>query len=405
MATEASIATARLRPVIGEQHSFTREQTPCVPLGLSGREHEEKATRQKRYGRNSDSGVSAPLCASRRSDSLALAVVLIAFLGWCRTRLQDQDPAGDHQVTYGSASDPSPPPSETFANFALAEHRGRTLHVAAQDRAPDADARALLGELLKQARVEGGHPTQADLSRLLGIDRTGVTRTETGGALPNWEILLEWLAQCGVSGLAEAAIIGIWKLGKVWGEPGKARTAPWFSAEAVAHTLRYWSPTVIPGLFQTATYARTLFEVMGHDAAKIDEDVNDRIKRQSILARPNPPTVICVLDEAVLDKLIGSPEIMREQCQHLLDVSQSVVIQIVPNDLGGHAGLGGSISLAATDDAPELLLSDGLVEDQVTAEPALLHRVSATFERVRAEALPRAVSRRVIKEATERWSK
>jgi DNA-binding XRE family transcriptional regulator len=277
--------------------------------------------------------------------------------------------------------------------------------VAAQDRTPDADARALLGELLRQARIEGGHPTQADLAGLLGIDRTGVTRTETGGALPNWEVMREWLIQCGVSGLAEAAIIGIWKLGKTWGEPSRAKTAPWFSAEAVAHTLRYWSPTVIPGLFQTAPYARTLFEIMGHDGARINEDVDDRIKRQAILTRANPPTVICVLDESVLHKFIGSPEIMREQCQHLLDVSQSVVVQIVPNDIGGHAGLGGSISLAATDDAPELLLSDGLVEDHVTAEPALVHRVSATFERVRAEALPRSASRRVITEAMERWSR
>jgi DNA-binding XRE family transcriptional regulator len=277
--------------------------------------------------------------------------------------------------------------------------------LAAQDRTPDADARALLGELLKQARMEGGHPTQADLSSLLGIDRTGVTRTETGGALPNWEVMGEWLAQCGVSGLAEAAIIGIWKLGKTWGEPSKAKTAPWFSTEAIAHTLRYWSPTVIPGLFQTASYARALFAVMGHDEARIREDVEDRIRRQSIITRPDPPTVIVVLDESVLYRLIGSPEVMREQCAQLLDVSQPVVIQVVPSDIGGHAGLGGSISLAATDEAPELLLSDGLVEDQVTAEPGLVHRVSATFERVRAEALPRAASRRVITEAMERWSR
>lgn len=276
--------------------------------------------------------------------------------------------------------------------------------MAAQDRTPDADARALLGELLRQARVEAGHPTQADLAALLGIDRTGVTRTETGGALPNWEVMREWLTQCGISGLAEAAITGIWKLGKTWGEPSKAKTAPWFSTEAIAHTLRYWSPTVIPGLFQTAPYARALFTVMGHDEARISENVEDRTKRQSILARPNPPTVIVVLDESVLYRLIGSPETMREQCTQLLELSQSVVVQVVPGDIGGHAGLGGSISLAATDEAPELLLSDGLVEDHVTADHGLVHRVSATFERVRAEALPRSASRRVISEALETWN-
>jgi hypothetical protein len=143
---------------------------------------------------------------------------------------------------------------------------------------------------------------------------------------------------------------------------------------------------------------------MGHDEAKIAELVSDRTARQSILARDQPPTVIVVLDEHVLDRLIGSPETMREQCARLLELPESIVVQIVPSDTGAHTGLGGTISLAATDDAPELLLSDRLVEDQVTAAPALIHRVSATFERVRAEALPRSASRRIISEKIDTWS-
>jgi hypothetical protein len=276
--------------------------------------------------------------------------------------------------------------------------------MAAQDRSPEIDARALLGELLKQARLEAGFKTQADLSGLIGIDRTGVTRTETGGALVNFDVLGEWLIQCSVSGLAKAAIIGLWNLAKAWGEPGRARTAPWFEQEAKAHTLRYWSPTVIPGLFQTPAYSRALFTAMGHDEAKIAEYVQDRTARQSILARSQPPTVIVVLDEYVLHRLIGSPEVMRDQCARLLDLPESIVLQIVPSDTGAHAGLGGTISLAAAHDAPELLLSDGLVEDQVTADPALVHRVLGTFERVRAEALPKSASRRIIAEKMETWN-
>jgi hypothetical protein len=53
---------------------------------------------------------------------------------------------------------------------------------------------------------------------------------------------------------------------------------------------------------------------------------------------------------------------MFEQLAHLVELSGKVVIQIVPGSLGASAGLGGAINLAASDDAPELLGSEALVE-------------------------------------------
>jgi hypothetical protein len=212
----------------------------------------------------------------------------------------------------------------------------------------------------------------------------------------------EWLTQCGVSGLARAAIEGLWRLAKAWGEPAKARTAPWFETEAEAHTLRYYSPTVMPGIVQTADYARTLFTVMGYDNAKVDELVKDRIARQALLTRPEPPSVIIVIDEFVLDRPVGSAQIMHDQCTRLLNLSASIVIQVVPRDLGEHPGLGGTINLATADGVPELLVSDGLAEDQVTNNPAKVRRASAIFDTVRAEALPRSATRRRLTEAIEK---
>jgi hypothetical protein len=67
-------------------------------------------------------------------------------------------------------------------------------------------------------------------------------------------------------------------------------------------------------------------------------------------------------------------------------------------------GLGGAINLAATDTAPELLLSDGLVEDQLSQDPATVRKARATFSGVRADALNRADSRSALMEAMDRWS-
>src|SRR5882672_1629103 len=98
----------------------------------------------------------------------------------------------------------------------------------AQDRTPEADARALLGELLKAARFEAEYPTQAELSRILGVDPSGVTRAETGTRLLASQVMDDWLTQCSVGGLARRALEGIWRLAKTWGDPARARTEPWF---------------------------------------------------------------------------------------------------------------------------------------------------------------------------------
>jgi hypothetical protein len=240
---------------------------------------------------------------------------------------------------------------------------------------------------------------------LLRVDQSAVTRAETGNRLVNSDLMGEWLTQCGVGGLARKAIEGIWLLAKTWGDPSRARTQPWFETEAAAHTLRYWQPTIVPGLFQTADYARALFQAMGKDAATVAQDVDARMARQSVFERPVLPTVIVVLDETVLHRLIGSPQVMREQCARLLELSEQIVMQVVPSEIGANPGLGGPLSLAAADELPELLLSGGLVEDQVTNNGARVRQAGATFDSVRAEALPRGASRQRISEAMETWSR
>ena len=98
---------------------------------------------------------------------------------------------------------------------------------------------------------------------------------------------------------------------------------------------------------------------------------------------------------------------MRDQIARLLALSDmpTVTIHVLPSSHGATPGLGGAIQLATTADAPELLLSDSLVEDQLTNSPEVVRRTSSTFNSVRADALNRAGSRDILTEAMERWSK
>jgi transcriptional regulator with XRE-family HTH domain len=275
-----------------------------------------------------------------------------------------------------------------------------------QSRDPGTDAGALLGDNLRLARTQAGYRSQDALADALGTDRTVIAKTETGERPPNDILFNAWLEKCEVTGLARTALEGERRLARSKEGPVKVWVAPWFETEAKAHTLRYWAPVIVPGLVQTPDYARELFAAMALDEVKVNEFLEVRMGRQEIIDRPEPPDITIVLWEPVLHHQIGTPHVMREQLARLVDLSRrpAVTIHILPSRHGANPGLGGAINLAATDTAPELLLSDGLVEDHLSQDPAIVRKARATFSSVRADALNRADSRNALVEAMERWS-
>ncbi|MFF7645701.1 Scr1 family TA system antitoxin-like transcriptional regulator [Streptomyces canus] len=120
----------------------------------------------------------------------------------------------------------------------------------------------------------------------------------------------------------------------------------WFSAyvslEAGARTLRTYEPHYVTGLLQTHAYARGVLR--GGFPNEADEDlgrrVDLRLRRQSLLARSDAPTLWVVMEEAVLHRVVGGPEVMREQIERLLEVSEleHVSVDVVPFTAGAHVG-------------------------------------------------------------------
>ncbi len=181
----------------------------------------------------------------------------------------------------------------------------------------------------------------------------------------------------------------------------------WLEAEREAASLRIWSPMLVPGLLQTADYARALFLAAQADTSDdaINALVEARLERQTIFQRLSPPHAVVVLDEAVLHRLIGSREIMLDQMGQLLVMSglPYISLQVVPSDNGANAGLSGAFDIASVDDMPGTLRMEG-IEDQTTDKRSLVRKAAVTFDRVRADALPRSASRDLINRlAEELW--
>jgi transcriptional regulator with XRE-family HTH domain len=272
-------------------------------------------------------------------------------------------------------------------------------------RDPETNPAAFLGAELRRARVAAGFSSQDALAAKLGFDRTVVAKAETGERPPTGDVLVAW---CEVCQLDEELFSRLTKLARLADGPVPTWFEDWLQAESEALTLRIWQPTIVPGLLQTAEYARALFLAAQTDTSDdaIDALVAARLERQAILDRADPPGTVVVLDEAVLHRLVGSAQVMHDQLMQVADLSMRpyVGIQVVPAANGANAGLGGGFAIASTDDMPGTLRMEG-VEDQTTDRRSLVRKAAATFDRVRGDALPRAASRDLIlRVAGERWN-
>jgi hypothetical protein len=173
--------------------------------------------------------------------------------------------------------------------------------------------------------------------------------------------------------------------------------------------LKYWSPIIMPALFHTAGYARALLLAAQTDTSDdtIEALVTAKLERAAILERADPPEVVAVIDELVLSRLIGSPEIMHEQLIHVAKLAERpyVCVQVVPTVVGATAGLSGAVNLASVDGTADVLHTDAVPEGHTTEARSQVRAAAVSFERTRQHALPHAQSLElVLKVANEQWN-
>ncbi|MFG3010830.1 helix-turn-helix domain-containing protein [Streptomyces cinerochromogenes] len=127
--------------------------------------------------------------------------------------------------------------------------------------------------------------------------------------------------------------------------------------EAVS-VLSYQS-LAVPGLLQTPEYCRAVFDyrypALGSEAA--EQWVQARMDRQLIWQREKPPVGHFILEESILRRPIGGPEVMREQFRRILNYTQPVHMsfQIMPMDQTPHAALDGPMVLLETPEHERLV--------------------------------------------------
>ncbi|MGW4462845.1 helix-turn-helix domain-containing protein [Micromonospora sp. NPDC004704] len=182
---------------------------------------------------------------------------------------------------------------------------------------------------------------------------------------------------------------------------------PWLEAEQSTTQLRTFQPNLIPGLLQTADYARAVLRLdprLTDD--ELEQKVASRIERQSILLREPVPQYIAVIDESAIRRIGGAYEkVMIEQMVHLLACAErpNVSVHILPLDVVLHAGLSGPVSLARLPDGTWVGQLENQLGGNVVHRPEQLDILLERWESVRNEALSRRQSLDLIKEVLKPW--
>ncbi|MZE76334.1 helix-turn-helix domain-containing protein [Streptomyces xinghaiensis] len=170
----------------------------------------------------------------------------------------------------------------------------------------------------------------------------------------------------------------------------------WFEThlglEEAASVIRTYENQFVPGLLQTEGYARAV-TYLGHPraaASEIERRVRLRMTRQELLHRPGAPRLWAVLDEASLRRPLGGNAVMREQIEHLIEMSQrpNIVLQVAPFSIGGVSAAGGPITILRflEPDLPDIVYLEQLTSALYLDKQEDLDNYLAVMDRLCAEA-------------------
>jgi transcriptional regulator with XRE-family HTH domain len=174
--------------------------------------------------------------------------------------------------------------------------------------------------------------------------------------------------------------------------------------EESAARIQTYEIQFVPGLLQTESYARAVALQGRRDAPadELDRRVQLRLRRQKLLAQPRSPRLWAVIDESVLHRPIGGRAVLREQIDHLLEITRmpNISLQILPFELGGSAAEGAYTVLRfAESEIPDIVYLEHLCGALYLDKPDEIELYTKVSHRLAVDARTPEASRASLAEA------
>ncbi|MGY5099853.1 helix-turn-helix domain-containing protein [Streptomyces sp. 900105245] len=274
--------------------------------------------------------------------------------------------------------------------------------------------RRRLGQELRRLRELKGMTAEEVAERLL-VSQSKISRLENGRRSISQRDVRDL---CGVYEVDDQRIVdSLMEMARDsrqqgwWHTFGDIPYSVYIGLETDAESLRVYEPQLVTGLLQTRAYAEALVQgaLPETSTAEIEKRVQVRMRRQErITAEGTPLRLWVVLDEAALRRVVGSKPVMREQLEHLIEMSQlpHVTVQVLPFEVGAHPGLNGQYAILEFTDAADssVVYLEGVTSDLYLEKAQDVQKYAVMYEHLRAQSLNVEQSRQFIAERAKDYA-
>ncbi|WP_149259302.1 helix-turn-helix transcriptional regulator [Actinomadura sp. K4S16] len=263
-----------------------------------------------------------------------------------------------------------------------------------------------LGSRLRRLRL-GSSKTIDEVAQALLCSTSKVSRIETGQRVATARDIRDL---CDLYGVTDPAVKDeLMRLGR------EARRRSWWRQysdlgevtslldyQEGASSITEYDSCLVPGLLQTADYARSALRGLSPSIREdvLEERIEVRMRRQSLLTRDDPPRLWVLLDESVLIRHVGGSATMKAQLNKLHQQSRlpQVTLQVVPFKSGAHPGLNSAFSLVEFTGAAlsPIVYTEGLIGEIYLEGRNDIDRYREAVDHLRATALSPADSQDLI---------
>jgi hypothetical protein len=274
--------------------------------------------------------------------------------------------------------------------------------------------RRRLGAELRRLRVASGLKSTEVAERLM-VSQPKISHLENGNRAISPRDVRDL---CAIYAVTDQELIdSLTEMARKSGQPGWWRPygglcdSVYIGLETDAASLHTHAPMVVPDLLQTPAYAQAVIEetIPQPTAEQAATRLKVRLRRQHRIYEPACPLRLWVLlDESALHRVVGSPDVMREQLEHLnaLSTEPHITVQVLPYAVGAHPGLSGQFSILRFADSPEagVVHLERFTSGLCLEKPSDVQRYSAMYDHLQAQALTADSSRDFITDAVKAYT-
>ncbi|MEW2415019.1 helix-turn-helix transcriptional regulator [Streptomyces sp. NPDC046866] len=246
----------------------------------------------------------------------------------------------------------------------------------------------IYGEWLKDKRRAAGL-TQQELADAAIMTRSHIAHIEAGRRIPSREDARRLDRALGTGDVLSSFLPG-----------DDAVVADYFEAarqlEQQATEIREFAISLVPGILQTERYMRAVLSMAlpPWSDQECDRIVVTRLERAKILTKPVAPVVWVLLDEGVLRRPVGGPDVMADQLMHIVHSAESgrIRLHVLPYDVGPHPLQQAMLTLMRFEDQPPAGYTEAVYAAKLHDSPPMVERLHAAYDFALGDALPRKES-------------